>query len=64
MKLSTEERRRFAASFLPRKPAPTVAQYYRHMNHELWRRCPHCNLFIDLRKSLWNTCPECGKKLQ
>lgn len=30
-------------------------------NHEIWRRCPKCNAYNDLRKSAY--CEECGSKL-
>lgn len=60
MKLTQEERRSFAASFLPKVPPATIAQYYRQMNHEIWRKCNRCGEVFDLRKSLKTECPTCG----
>ena len=60
MKLTQQERRAFAASFLPRKQPPTVAQYYRQMNHEMWRTCNQCEDQFDLRKTEDQKYPTCG----
>jgi len=46
------------------KPAPpiSVEEFIKTHNHEIWRKCPKCGAWEDLRKT--DNCTECGAKLQ
>lgn len=45
------------------KPVPpmTIAEFIRSHNHEIWRKCPGCGNYEDLRMTFY--CPDCGAQL-
>ena len=43
------------------KPKPTVRDFIKSHNHEIWRQCPKCGDWEDLRKT--EHCENCGTKL-
>lgn len=60
MKLTDQERRTFAASFLPKKNIPTtVGEFYAVFNHEIWRTCNSCGHQWDAKKDGYSICPKC-----
>ncbi|MDR2205796.1 MAG: hypothetical protein LBE36_06550 [Flavobacteriaceae bacterium] len=46
---------------VPQPPNPTVKDFIKQ-NHEIWRQCPNCGCWEDLRKT--EHCSECGTKLK
>lgn len=43
------------------KSVITVKDFIKSHNHEIWRKCPNCGDYEDLRKT--ETCTNCGTKL-
>jgi len=46
-----------------KKPMPktTVKDFIKAHNHEIWRKCPKCGNYEDLRKTFY--CKDCGAQI-
>lgn len=42
-------------------PKMSIREFIKSHNHEIWRKCPKCGAFEDLRKT--ENCTECGTEL-
>lgn len=45
-----------------RVPVMTVKDFMKGNNHEVWRKCPKCGAFNDLRKNI--ECEQCNTELK
>lgn len=59
----TPEVKAFVDSY-KKKPLPpiTVGEWIKHHNHEIWRKCPKCGNYNDLRKT--GHCENCNTELK
>ncbi len=62
-KIMTEQGKILVEEYKSRRKrkAPTVEEFIKRNNHEIWRQCPKCGAWEDLRKT--DYCTYCQTQL-